>query len=313
MITKIRIGTRESKLAVWQANYAKKKLQDLGINCEIIKIRSEGDINQITPLYDFGVSGIFTKNLDQALLNNRIDIAVHSLKDVPINMASGLTIQCVFERADPNDVVVYKNKSVNLEKKLTIATSSIRRKTQWLKKYPGHEIVSLRGNVGTRINKLKNNEWDGAIFAKAGLDRLSINPKYFELIEWMVPSAAQGVVGVATRSNDIVINKLLKSINCKKTYWCVTQERRFLKLMNGGCSVPISAYAFFNDDKLHFKVNITSLSSKKSVTVFQEYETTDEHAFEKIYSQLMLEGGKKILDELKNVRWKKLKFFPQKN
>ena len=220
MITKIRIGTRESKLAVWQANYAKKKLQDLGINCEIIKIRSEGDINQITPLYDFGVSGIFTKNLDQALLNNRIDIAVHSLKDVPINMASGLTIQCVFERADPNDVVVYKNKSVNLEKKLTIATSSIRRKTQWLKKYPGHEIVSLRGNVRTRINKLKNNEWDGAIFAKAGLDRLSINPKHFELIEWMVPSAAQGVVGVATRSNDLVINKLLKSINCKKTYWC---------------------------------------------------------------------------------------------
>ena len=96
MITKIRIGTRESTLAVWQANYAKKKLQDLGINCEIIKIRSKGDINQITPLYDFGVSGIFTKNLDQALLNNRIDIAVHSLKDVPINMASGITIQCVF-------------------------------------------------------------------------------------------------------------------------------------------------------------------------------------------------------------------------
>ena len=302
MITKIRIGTRESKLAIWQANYEKKKLQDLGINCEIIKIRSEGDINQITPLYDFGVSGIFTKNLDQALLNNHIDIAVHSLKDVPVNMASGLTIQCVFERANPNDIVVYKNKSVNLQKKLTIATSSVRRKTQWLQKYPRHEIVSLRGNVGTRINKLKNNEWDGAIFAKAGLDRLSINPEHCELMEWMVPSAAQGVVGVATRSNDLVINKLLKSINCKKTHWCVTQERKFLRLMNGGCSVPISAYAFFNEDKLHFKVNITSLNSKKSATAFQEYKTSDEHAFEKIYSQLMLEGGKEILDELKKER-----------
>ena len=299
MITKIRIGTRESKLAIWQANYAKKKLQDLGINCEIIKIRSEGDINQITPLYDFGVSGIFTKSLDQALLNNRIDIAVHSLKDVPINMASGLTIQCVFERADPNDLVVYKNKSVNLQKKLTIATSSIRRKTQWLKKYPRHEIVSLRGNVETRINKLKNNDWDGAIFAKAGLDRLSIDPEHSELIEWMVPSAAQGVVGVATRSNDLGINELLKSITCEKTYWCVTQERKFLKLMDGGCSVPISAYAFINDDKLHFKVNITSLNSKKSATVFQEHEISDEYAFEKIYSTLMLEGGKEILNELK--------------
>jgi len=299
MITKIRIGTRESKLAIWQANYAKKKLQDLGINCEIIKIRSEGDINQTTPLYDFGVSGIFTKSLDQALLNNRIDIAVHSLKDVPINMASGLTIQCVFERADPNDLVVYKNKSVNLQKKLTIATSSIRRKTQWLKKYPRHEIVSLRGNVETRINKLKNNDWDGAIFAKAGLDRLSIDPEHSELIEWMVPSAAQGVVGVATRSNDLGINELLKSITCEKTYWCVTQERKFLKLMDGGCSVPISAYAFINDDKLHFKVNITSLNSKKSATVFQEHEISDEYAFEKIYSTLMLEGGKEILNELK--------------
>ena len=302
MTTKIRIGTRDSKLAMWQANYAKKKLKDSGVNCEIIKIKSEGDINQITPLYDFGVSGIFTKNLDQALLNNRIDIAVHSLKDVPINMASGLTIQCVFERADPNDIIIYKNKSVNLKKKLIIATSSIRRKTQWLKKYPRHQIVSLRGNVGTRIDKLKKNEWDGVIFAKAGLDRLSIDPEYSELIEWMIPSAAQGVVGVATRSNDLVINKLLESVNCKKTHWCVSQERKFLKLMNGGCSVPISAYAFFNNDKLHFKVNITSLNSKKSATVFKEYGISDEYAFEKIYSQLMLQGGKEILDELKKER-----------
>ena len=302
MTTKIRIGTRDSKLAMWQANYAKKKLKDSGVNCEIIKIKSEGDINQITPLYDFGVSGIFTKNLDQALLNNRIDIAVHSLKDVPINMASGLTIQCVFERADPNDIIIYKNKSVNLRKKLIIATSSIRRKTQWLKKYPRHQIVSLRGNVGTRIDKLKKNEWDGVIFAKAGLDRLSIDPEYSELIEWMIPSAAQGVVGVATRSNDLVINKLLESVNCKKTHWCVSQERKFLKLMNGGCSVPISAYAFFNNDKLHFKVNITSLNSKKSETVFREYGISDKYAFEKIYSQLMLQGGKEILDELKKER-----------
>ena len=302
MTTKIRIGTRDSKLAMWQANYTKKKLQDSGLNCEIIKIKSEGDINQITPLYDFGVSGIFTKNLDLALLNDRIDIAVHSLKDVPINMASGLTIPCVFERADPKDLVVYKNKSVDLQKKLTIATSSIRRRTQWLNKYPHHEIVSLRGNVGTRIKKLKNSDWDGAIFAKAGLDRLSIDPKHSELIKWMIPSAAQGVVGAATRSNDKKLNKLLKSISCENTSRCVSQERKFLKLMNGGCSVPISAYAFFNDDKLHFRVNITSLNSKKSATIFQEYETSDEYAYEKIYSQLMLEGGKEILDELKKER-----------
>ena len=177
MITKIKIGTRESKLAVWQANYAKTKLESLGIDCELVKIKSEGDVNQITPLYDFGVSGIFTKSLDQALLNNTIDIAVHSFKDVPINLASGLSIHCVFKRASPKDVLIFKEKNINFNKNLTIATSSIRRETQWKNKYPNHKIVSLRGNVGSRIKKLEKNNWDGAIFAKAGLDRLSISPE----------------------------------------------------------------------------------------------------------------------------------------
>ena len=130
MITKIKIGTRESNLAVWQANYAKTKLESLGLNCELVKIKSEGDVNQITPLYDFGVSGIFTKSLDQSLLNKTIDIAVHSYKDVPINLASGLSIHCVFKRASSQDVLVFKEKNIDFNKTLTIATSSIRRETQ---------------------------------------------------------------------------------------------------------------------------------------------------------------------------------------
>ena len=143
MIAKIKIGTRKSKLALWQANYAKQKLESIGLDCEIVKIKSEGDINQITPLYDFGVSGIFTKSLDQALLNNTIDIAVHSLKDVPINLASGLSIHCVFKRASSSDLIVLKEKYTDFKKTLTIATSSIRRKTQWLNKYPNHKICLL--------------------------------------------------------------------------------------------------------------------------------------------------------------------------
>ena len=150
-----------------QANYAKNKLEGLGLNCEIVKIKSEGDVNQITPLYDFGVSGIFTKSLDQALLNNDIDIAVHSYKDVPVNLASGLSIHCVFKRASSQDVLIFKEKNVNFNTALTIATSSIRRKTQWKNKYPNHKIVSLRGNIESRIAKLEKNNWDGAIFAKA--------------------------------------------------------------------------------------------------------------------------------------------------
>ena len=252
MITKIKIGTRKSKLALWQANYAKKKIETLGIECEIIKIKSEGDVNQITPLYDFGVSGIFTKSLDQALLNNTIDIAVHSYKDVPVNLAANLSIHCVFKRASSKDIVVLKSKNIDFKKNLTIATSSIRRKTQWLNKYPHHKIVSLRGNVESRIKKLEKNDWDGAIFAKAGLDRLSISLENKMILDWMIPSAAQGAVAITSRSNEKELNNLLRSISCNSTFHCVSQEREFLKLMNGGCSVPISAFAKIENNKQNF-------------------------------------------------------------
>ena len=299
MITKIKIGTRESKLAVWQANYAKTKLESLGIDCELIKIKSEGDVNQITPLYDFGVSGIFTKSLDQALLNNTIDIAVHSFKDVPINLASGLSIHCVFKRASPKDVLIFKEKNINFNKNLTIATSSIRRETQWKNKYPNHKIVSLRGNVGSRIKKLEKNNWDGAIFAKAGLDRLSISPENKLILDWMIPSAAQGAIAIASRANENVFNNLLKSISCNSTFHCVGQERQFLKLMNGGCSVPISAFAKIEGDKLVFNASISTLDSKNMIRVEDRFHCNDLKAGEKMFKKILKNGGKKILQELK--------------
>ena len=242
----IRIGTRNSTLALWQANHAKRKFEKLNIPTKIVPIKSEGDLNQITPLYDFGVTGIFTKNLDKALLNNEIDIAVHSLKDVPINPAKGINMSCVFERANPLDVLVIKNKNIDFSKNLTIATSSIRRKCQWLNKYSNHKIEVLRGNVDTRIMKLKKSDWDGAIFAQAGLERLELNIKELLLLEWMIPSAAQGTIALATREKDDTLKELLEKISCNDTMHCVTQERMFLKLMGGGCSMPISAHAYFH-------------------------------------------------------------------
>ena len=299
MITKVKIGTRDSELAIWQANFSKKKLQDLGINSEIVKIKSEGDLNQITPLYDFGVSGVFTKSLDQALLNDKIDIAVHSLKDVPINLAKGLEIPCVFQRANPYDVLVLKKRNLDFNSPLTIATSSIRRKTQWLNKYPNHNIVSLRGNVGTRMKKLKNNNWDGAIFAKAGLDRLSIDPENKTILNWMIPSAAQGTVAVASKENNLELNKILKSISCQNTFHCVDQERKFLKLMDGGCSMPISSFACIEEKKLNFKVGLTDIEGKDSITANECYAIEDTNAYKKIYNLLMSKGGKEILYKLK--------------
>lgn len=299
MISKIKIGTRKSKLALWQANYAKKKIESLGIECEIIKIKSEGDVNQITPLYDFGVSGIFTKSLDQALLNNTIDIAVHSYKDVPVNLAANLSIHCVFKRASSKDIVVLKSKNIDFKKNLTIATSSIRRKTQWLNKYPHHKIVSLRGNVESRIKKLEKNDWDGAIFAKAGLDRLSISLENKMILDWMIPSAAQGAIAITSRSNEKELNNLLRSISCNSTFHCVSQEREFLKLMNGGCSVPISAFAKIENNKLYFKASVSSLDSKNIATVEDTFDSSDLEAGKKIFRKILKNGGEKILRELK--------------
>ncbi|MDG1031440.1 MAG: hydroxymethylbilane synthase [Flavobacteriaceae bacterium] len=304
MITKIKIGTRESKLAIWQANYAKTKLESLGLNCELIKIKSEGDVNQITPLYDFGVSGIFTKSLDQSLLNNTTDIAVHSFKDVPINLAKGLSVHCVFERASSKDILVFKEKNIDFNKDLTIATSSIRRKTQWKNKYPNHKIVSLRGNVGSRITKLEKNDWDGAIFAKAGLDRLSIYPENKIILDWMIPSAAQGAIAIASRTNENELNNLLKSISCSSTFHCVSQERQFLKLMNGGCSVPISAFAKIEGDKLVFKASISSMDSKNIIKVEDSFDCNDLNTGEKMYKKILKNGGKKLLQEIKKVNEK---------
>jgi hydroxymethylbilane synthase len=302
MDNKIRIGTRGSKLALWQANFAKSVLEKENVKAEIIIIKSSGDLNQSIPLYEFGVTGIFTKSLDQALLNNKIDIAVHSLKDVPIEPAKGLKINCVFKRADPMDVLVLKNDTINFEKKLTIATSSIRRKCQWLNKYPHHEIAVLRGNIDSRLEKINKNDWDGAIFAKAGLDRLSINSNKMIVLDWMIPSAAQGTIGIASREEDLELNDLLDKINCKETMHCVNQEREFLQLMGGGCTMPISSYARINDNKLIFISNLCSIDGKDSISQTDIYNKTDLKAGKKSCEKILSSGGVKIFENLKNLK-----------
>jgi hydroxymethylbilane synthase len=167
----IRIGTRESQLAVWQATQVKDLLTQHGFTADLVYIKSEGDIDLKTPLYEMGVQGIFTRSLDIALLNNRIDIAVHSMKDVPVLPAKGIVQAAVLKRASYKDLLVLKDDNSflqNTQSVATIATSSIRRKAQWLHRYPHHVIENLRGNVNTRLQKVKDSNWQGAIFAAAG-------------------------------------------------------------------------------------------------------------------------------------------------
>ena len=175
----IKIGTRNSELALYQANLVAKLLAEKEIRSEIIEITSLGDENLTQPIYTLGTSGVFTKSLDIALLSGQIDIAVHSLKDVPTNLPHGIDTIAVLERSHHLDVIKL-NTEIDSEISQSIATGSIRRKAQWLAKYPKHQVVPLRGNVNTRLKKLKTNNWTGAIFAKAGLDRIDLLGQNYE-------------------------------------------------------------------------------------------------------------------------------------
>src|SRR5215211_6245761 len=208
----LRIGTRDSQLAVWQATLVQDLLKEASISSELVYIKSEGDIDTVTPLYELGVQGIFTKTLDAALLNNRIDLAVHSMKDVPTLLARGISQAAVLKRASYKDIFVYKDTSaieswrlaeVDLDYPLdvegTIATSSIRRIAQWRHRYPHHKIENLRGNVNTRLRKVQEHDWNGAIFAAAGLERIRLRPQNSVDLDWMLPAPAQGAVMVVCR------------------------------------------------------------------------------------------------------------------
>ena len=196
---RIRIGTRESELALWQANTVAQKINKLGIATEIIAVKSTGDIILDKPLYELGITGIFTKTLDMALLQGTIDIAVHSMKDVPTSLPQGIKSFAVLERADVKDILVLKEREIDFEIANTIATGSLRRKAQWLHKFPSHNMVDLRGNVNLRLQKLEDNDWNGAIFAKAGLERINILPSQIIELNWMLPAPAQGALPQGSR------------------------------------------------------------------------------------------------------------------
>ena len=292
----VRLGTRESALAIWQAKAVEKELNQHNIKTEIVKIKSDGDLDVNKPLYEFGVSGIFTKSLDTALLNNKIDIAVHSLKDVPSKPAKGIEIKSVLKREDPYDVLVIKNKNVDFNSNLRIATSSVRRKCQWLYKFPNHIIKPIRGNIDTRLKKLFNEDFDGAVFALAGLKRLGFSKDInIKILEWMVPCASQGTIGIAGLKKNKTLDKVLKNISCDMTKRLVNEERQFISLMKGGCSKPISALALRVGDKIYFKTNICTMDAKKSISDISIFKLDEEDIAIKSYKKNIKLGAGNIL------------------
>ena len=289
MQTILRIGTRDSQLAVWQATWVQNLLKKFGFDSELVYIKSEGDIDTVTPLYALGVQGVFTKTLDAALLSKRIDLAVHSMKDVPTQMAQGIRQAAVLQRASYKDIFVYKDAAtlealgfnngqwsrVNgelsiIQPAFTIATSSIRRIAQWLNRYPTHSVANLRGNVNTRLRKVEESDWKGAIFAAAGVERIHVRPQNSVDLDWMLPAPAQGAVMVVCREEDQFSFDACRALNDEHTALCTRIERDFLRTLMGGCSTPISALAVVEKDKVIFKGNICSTDGKRKVDIEEE-------------------------------------------
>lgn len=311
----IRIGTRESQLAVWQATQVKELLQQNGHNAELVFIKSEGDIDLTTPLYAMGVQGVFTRSLDIALLNHKIDIAVHSMKDVPVQLPQGIEQAAVLKRASHKDILVTPPAGVDtLQSKNildqfsspakggqadTIATSSIRRKAQWLHRFPGTQIENLRGNVNTRLKKLAESHWAGAIFAAAGLERIGLRPANSIDLDWMLPAPAQGAIMVVCRAKDQKVYDACNKLNDINTEIAVKAERAFLSALMGGCSTPISALAIVKNNSILFKGNIVLPDGSQKAEVEKIFSIADYTEAGNIAAEeLLSNGGEEIVKKM---------------
>lgn len=299
-MNKLKIGTRNSPLALWQAQEVESTLKTLGFETEIVPIISSGDKNLDQPLYALGITGVFTKDLDIALLNKEIDIAVHSLKDVPTQLPHNIQISAVLERDFPEDVLVRNDDSEPLDiEVLKIATSSLRRRAFWLKEFPETEFTDIRGNVQTRLKKLDDGIADATIFSLAGIKRMNLDITY-EQIPFLLQAPSQGVVAIASLSDNDKLNERLKTISHKETEICVTIEREFLKTLEGGCTAPIGAKAEMLDGQIRFIGRLCSLDGKNCIETDEIFDWNDSENFgEKIALKVLENGGKELMEEIR--------------
>ena len=299
----IRIGTRDSELALWQAHTVQNKLNDLGYTTEIVAVKSQGDIILDKPLYELGITGIFTKTLDIAMINGQVDIAVHSMKDVPTALPQGIVQAAVLERANTLDILVHKGNLDFLTTTGTIATGSLRRQAQWWHQYPNHQVVDLRGNVNTRMQKLAESDWNGAVFAAAGLERINLKPDNYINLDWMIPAPAQGAMLVVAMANDEFTKDAVSQLNDIETEICTYIERQFLKTLEGGCTAPIGALAQYDEEKdtIEFKGVLFSVDGKQKIAIeksvdISEWKKLGFHSAQEILNN----GGAQLMSQIKS-------------
>ncbi|MUP45198.1 hydroxymethylbilane synthase [Gramella sp. BOM4] len=298
----IRIGTRDSELALWQAKTVQNALEKTGHQTQLVPVKSTGDLNLDQPLYEMGITGIFTKTLDVAMIKEEVDIAVHSMKDVPTALPKGIVEGAVMKRANPKDILIHKGTEFLDSSEGIIATGSLRRKAQWLHRYPDHKVVDLRGNVNTRMQKLEDNDWNGAIFAAAGLERIEIKPDNFIDLNWMIPAPAQGAMLIVAMEKDDYCRKALAGLHHRNSGIEVQVEREFLRKLEGGCTAPIGALAKIDGEKLHFKGALFSLDGKQKIEVERTVSLDQVENFGISCAEHILQnGGKELMTHIKSL------------
>jgi len=305
MRTEINIGTRGSALALWQARWVQSRLQDFfpdtSINLHIIK--TKGDKILDVPLAKIGGKGLFVKEIETALLDQTIDIAVHSMKDMPSEIPAGLCIGAITKRENPQDVLISKDGSGlnSMSKTARIGTSSLRRSSQLLHAYPDLQIVPLRGNLDTRLKKLDSENLDAIVLAAAGVIRMGLKARiasYFDT-SFILPAAGQGALGIEIRKDDPLMQKAMTHLDDFETHVSVTAERAFLHQLEGGCQVPIAAHAKINNQTIHLTGMVAGLNGQPLLRDEISGHTDQAVSLgQTLAQQLLKQGAKDILAQI---------------
>ena len=299
------IGSRGSQLALWQANWVKSELERLhdNVDIDIRIIATSGDIIQDVPLAKIGGKGLFVKEIEEALLANEIDLAVHSMKDVPMELPTELGISVITKRENPLDVLISKNgeKLADLPQGATIGTSSLRRSSQLLKYRGDFKIHPLRGNVDTRLRKVEEGKYDAILLASAGLNRLGWANRITEEIshDILLPAMGQGALGIETRLDDTKIYDLISTLNHEQTHYAVSAERSLVGRLDGGCQVPIGAYARVEKGLITLKGLVASLDGE-IIYKLENVGPVDDaiNIGQELGAQLLKMGANEILEKL---------------
>ena len=300
-MTLLRLGTRKSKLALWQANFVKEKLEALGCKVELVPITTIGDKILDAPLAKIGGKGLFVKEIENALLAGEIDLAVHSLKDVPMIIPEGLTLSAITEREEPYDVLISRNgkKLEELPSGAVVGTSSLRRQVQIKRRRRDLKVEILRGNVDTRLRKLKEGLYDAIVLAYAGVKRMGFSGEISQILEDFIPAVGQGSLAIETRAEDERVINFVKVLNHEESWLRAVCERAFLRELQGGCQVPIGAYAWIEGDRIKIKGFISDLEGERFLEGYEEGSLQEaEEVGKRLAQRLLREGGEEILKEI---------------